>query len=414
MRIQNIQQTTNTNFQSLHVDKRYFKQYPQRLKSINNPYENRNISECADKFEVLVERGKKFAKKDSSQINNEMRKFLSSVASYIVTMGGASIACVWGVVEPSIPFFLITGGFGAGIGYLASRYFTHKKENKEEHEFNLQVGKGIKENPITHKKELVNILSKKYPVNNWSDIDDMPNLLEVAKQRDEQNFMDTMERFDVDNLYEPKDILAILNDKDIKQNYSVEEIFDYKLNDENTDTLLTKFFDIVPTEENQKDYDKIIETLKNAENIDYNQVDSNGISIIEKIINSENPKALELVRDFEFNYSRGMDLAYNNIENTNFKRKVKRLNVSFPNIREAARINSNKALQAILPEFASPFCDVAKVLNNIYGTIDLGSFSRTIDFLEENGVDTYYCTLASLEKNGVDTSSIKVPKRWDD
>lgn len=413
MRIQNIQ-NYNTNFQGLHIDNKYFKQYPKRLKSINNPFETGNISSCADKFEVLVKRGKKLSKKNPQPLDNTPTKFLSSAACYTVAVGGVSIAHSCGLVEPSIPFLLIAGCIGAGVGYLAARFFTQKNGNKEEYEFNLQVGKRVKENPITHKKELVNTLSKKYPVNSWDDIGHLPNLQETAQQRDRQNFMDTMERFNVENLYEPKDILAILNDKDIKQNYSVEEIFDYKLNDENTDTLLTKFFDIVPTEENKKDYDKIIEILKNAENIDYNQIDSNGISIVEKIINSENTKALELVRDFEFNYSKSMDLAYNNIENADFKRKIKRLNVSFPNIREAAKINSNRALNAILPEFASPFCDVAKVLNNIYGTIDLGSFSRTIDFLEENGVDTYYCTLASLEKNGVDTSSIKVPKRWDD
>ena len=400
MKIQNIQ-NHNTNFQGLHVDKKYFKQYPQRLKSINNPFENRNISECADKFEVLVERGKKLAKKDLYQIDNTVRKFLSSAATGIITIGGTGIATGCGVIAPSIPLNFVIACLGCSIGYLASSFFIHKEEkNNYEYEFNLQVGKGIKENPITHKKELVNTLSKKYPVNNWGDIESLPNLKEAAQQRDRQNFMDTMERFDVENLYEPKNILAILNDENIKSNYSTEECFNYKLNDENTDTLLTKFFDIVPTEENQNDYDKIIETLKNAKKIDYNQVDSNGISIIEKIINSENPKALELVRDFEFNYTKGMDFAYNNIVELKFKRKVKRLNVKFPNIREAARINSNKALQAILPEFASPFCNVSKVMDGIFGTIDLSN---------------YYSTLAFLEKNGIDTSSVTVRQNiWND
>ena len=64
-------------------------------------------------------------------------------------------------------------------------------------------------------------------------------------------------------------------------------------------TLLTKFFDIVPNEKNQKAYNKVIEKLRKTKDIDYNQRDNFGIPILEKILNSENSQALELVKDFE-------------------------------------------------------------------------------------------------------------------
>lgn len=70
--------------------------------------------------------------------------------------------------------------------------------------------------------------------------------------------------------------------------------------------------------------------MKSMKNIDYNQIDENGISVLEKIINSENTKALELVKNFEFEYLRELDYAYENIQNDTFKRKVKNLNVKFP------------------------------------------------------------------------------------
>ena len=38
-----------------------------------------------------------------------------------------------------------------------------------------------------------------------------------------------------------------------------------------------------------------------------------------------------MVNDFEFNYSRDIDFAYENIKDPKFRRKVKNLNIKFPN-----------------------------------------------------------------------------------
>ena len=128
--------------------------------------------------------------------------------------------------------------------------------------------------------------------------------------------------------------------------------------------------------------------MKNAKNIDYKQVDSNGISVIEKIINSENPDLLDLIKDIGFDYSRELDYAYKRIDDKNFKDKVKSLNINFPNIKEAIRLNSTKALQELLPEFKSPFFNTKKLVNDLSGKVAINNLNNAITFLEDNGIDT--------------------------
>ena len=128
--------------------------------------------------------------------------------------------------------------------------------------------------------------------------------------------------------------------------------------------------------------------MKNAKNIDYKQVDSNGISAIEKIINSENPDLLDLVKDIEFDYSRELDYAYERIDDKNFKDKVKNLNINFPNVKEAIRLNSTEALQELLPEFKSPFFNTKKLVSDLSGKVSINNLNNAITFLEDNGIDT--------------------------
>lgn len=115
----------------------------------------------------------------------------------------------------------------------------------------------------------------------------------------------------------------------------------------------------------EKDYDEILQSMKSMKNIDYNQIDENGISVLEKIINSENTKALELVRNFEFEYLRELDYAYENIQNDTFKRKVKNLNVKFPHVFEALKNQSPDALDAAFEELNSPFCRKEKLVKEM-------------------------------------------------
>ncbi len=381
MKIQQIQ-NNNTNFQGLHMDKRaskYFKNY--------NLLMNPNIKECADKFEVVI-KSEKVKVSNNLEVND-----LAKCVAFIGTIG--SIFCAAGTMLASLPFINISVGmpvsvplWGGVLGFLGGAGFVIKSEVDDSYKVNytLQVGKNIKNTPL-EKTELENPISSKYQIHTGS-LANITNLAQIVQQNDKRQFVNIIQKYDTNNIYEPAELLKILNDDEIKQNYKNGECFNYKLGNNSNDTMLTKFLDIVPTEENEKDYQEIIEFMKNAKNINYKQTDSNGISVIEKIINSENPDLLDLVKDTEFDYSEALDFAFERIDDKNFKEKVKNLNINFPNINEAIRLNSSKALQELLPEFKSPFFNTKRLVNDLSGKVNINNLNNAITFLEENGIDT--------------------------
>lgn len=376
-------QNYNTNFQGIHIDKKMYKQLGD--KDLTNLYLIKHkIKECGDKFEVLIERGEKTPVRYPDEFKQMIQKFLSSTAGCVITSAGTFYtSTVLKLFEPNPFIYFLSGLFGAEVGNFASRFLPKEKN----YEFFLQVGKKIS-TPLLKEKTLEKPLTPRYKIKDWQDLEGLPDLIKLARQKDEEYFIDSVKNFDIDNIYEPKNILAIIKNNEIKSNYSSENCFNYKLSDKNNDTLLTKFFDIVPTQENENDYKEIIETLKKTKNIDYNQVDSNGIPIIEKIINSENTQALDLVKDFEFNYSQGMDFAYNNIiGNTEFKNKLKELNVTFPDIEDAVSLQSISLLEGLLPELKSPFCKLEKQATNWYYQLPLEDFYNILEILKKNEVD---------------------------
>ena len=156
----------------------------------------------------------------------------------------------------------------------------------------------------------------------------------------------------------PKGILSILNDDKIKENFTNGDCFNYKINEQG-DTLLTKFFDIIPDETNQNEYNQILDKMKNMKGIIYNQKDSFGISVLEKILNAENFAALEIVKDYKFPYSEELDDACNNIADKNFKNKALNLNFSFPQIENV--LSKGGYLDKVLQKLsASPFFNANK------------------------------------------------------
>ena len=384
MKIQQIQ-NNNTNFQGLHVDKKIYRQLGAGLGE-GVFLHNSAIKECADRFEVMVERGKPIKREKMNSMLAFIEQFSTSSIGMAAGIGIGAILPAYTGTSISLVQVLCMGMVGGVLGLAGAIGHIIKKNYGNDYEYILQVGKKIKDSTFG-KKELVSPLSKKYSIKNYNDINNIKNVAEIAKQKDEQNFMDIIDYYNVNDLYDPKKFLDILQNKAIIQNFSNGECFNYKLQEDSNDTLLTKFFDIVPTEENKKDYDKIIKIIKNTENINYNQVDSNGISVIEKIINSENLEILDLVNDFEFNYSRDIDFAYENIKDPKFRRKVKNLNIKFPNIEEAIKINSQKALQVVLPELKSPFCNITMILNDLLTEIPYGHFCNVIDFLRKNDIN---------------------------
>ncbi len=381
MKIQQIQ-NNNTNFQGLHMDKRaskYFKNY--------NLLMNPNIKECADKFEVVIKQEKI---KTTNIIDKE---FLKDAFQYGLPIAGGMGFFIGGVVGLFLGFSLkmpnlmgMLPCLGGVFGFTGACGYVYREEQKEQAEYSLQVGKNVKKSSFG-KVELENPISSKYQIRTGS-LANITNLAQIVQQNDQRQFINIIRKYDKNNIFEPTQLLKILNDDEIKQNYKNGECFNYKLENNSNDTMLTKFLDIVPTEENEKDYQEIIKFMRKAKNIDYKQVDSNGISAIEKIINPENPNLLDLVKDTEFDYSRELDYAYERIDNKEFKDKVKNLNINFPNVKEAIRLNSTEALQKLLPEFKSPFFNTKKLVNDLSGKVSINNLNNAITFLEDNGIDT--------------------------
>ncbi len=373
MQIQQIQ-NNNTNFQGLHMDKTARKWLGKDI--LNIP----GIKECADKFEVVVKSECKFP------LDMNIRRILCAIFAGC----GASISGMFGFVffkNQDVPILLSSLG-PALIGSLIYKTMNAISTDRLQYNYELQVGKNIKKSCLGN----VNLkmpLSRKCQINPYElTLNNDTNIIQIVKDNDQRQFMNIIQKYDKNNIYEPKYLLKILNNKEIKQNYKNGECFNYKLENNSNDTMLTKFLDIVPTEENEKDYQEIIKFMRKAKNIDYKQVDSNGISAIEKIINSENPDLLDLVKDTEFDYSRELDYAYERIDNNEFKDKVKNLNINFPNVKEAIRLNSTGALQKLLPEFKSPFFNTKKLVNDLSGKVAINNLNNAITFLEDNGIDT--------------------------
>ena len=383
-----INQINQTNFQGLHVDRSAYKQFGCTQQTfLNNTY----IKDCADKFEVVVKKGKKIGTREPNPL---WFVFGGSIASVL----GLSIPSIYNFFAESMNNLTTTtpsilSNFLCGIGSVAAfvtGYCTLGK--KAVHEYILQAGKGAKTNAFG-KTELTGIVSREYHLQDSNDIQDVRNLSGDIIKRDRNYFLDFVDDFGVNKLDSAKNVLDFLNTKFIKNNYNSGSCFNYKLEDGNS--LLTKFMDIVPTEENQNDYDKIVEIMQEMNDIDYNQKDSNGISVVEKIFNSESKEALELIKNKNINYVKELDFAFENIQDKSFKRKAKNLQFVYPELMQAINdYNSNLATELIKGYFNSPLCDKQKII------MDLQHVDRA-------HINTAFDTLFNLQNEGIIDNDIR-------
>lgn len=112
---------------------------------------------------------------------------------------------------------------------------------------------------------------------------------------------------DVLDNYDSDDVISILKDKKIKEEFKDGEHFNFSV-DADDNTLLTKFFDIIPTKENQKDYNNILDSMKDMKKINFNQKDSFGISVLEKFLMLRTEKRLIWLRILNLNTLRNWTL----------------------------------------------------------------------------------------------------------
>lgn len=173
------------------------------------------------------------------------------------------------------------------------------------------------------------------------------------------------------------DILEILTDRKIKKNFADGMCFNIPL-DSDGSTLLTKFIAIKPDVNNEKEYSKIINIMKNMPNIDYNQTDASGMPLPAKILKNENLPLLDLIQNANIKYSKDLEDAYNSIKNVDVKSRAKELNITFTHPIEAMKEESLDKFKDSLKEVDSPLCSKEKFVQSI------------LDYIENNNLNIAY------------------------
>lgn len=333
------------NFQALHVN-------PKTLKRLGTTKEallkNASIKDCSDRAEVTLKSKRHYDFKEFYREDIESISALTGLAGGLVGAAGTLIVGLLRALSLVKTDAALWWPFAAGCSipvlsiasYLISRIIPRIRYTGE-----IQAGDRIENNKLAGR---VTKQHEFYEKDNYK-------LAEELMKKGNNDFRMVMTKYTIDT---PKGILSILNDDKIKENFTNGDCFNYKINEQG-DTLLTRFFDIIPDADNQNEYNQILDKMKNMKGIIYNQKDSFGISVLEKILNAENFAALELVKDYKFPYSEELDDACNNIADKNFKNKALNLNFSFPQIENV--LSEGGYLDKVLQKLsASPFFNANK------------------------------------------------------
>lgn len=333
------------NFQALHVN-------PKTLKRLGTTKEallkNASIKDCSDRAEVTLKSKRHYDFKEFHREDIESISALTGIAGVLVGASGTLIVGLLRALSLVKTDAALWWPFAAGCSipvlsiasYLISRIIPRIRYTGE-----IQAGDRIENNKLAGR---VTKQHEFYEKDNYK-------LAEELMKKGNNDFRMVMTKYTIDT---PKGILSILNDDKIKENFTNGDCFNYKINEQG-DTLLTRFFDIIPDADNQNEYNQILDKMKNMKGIIYNQKDSFGISVLEKILNAENFAALELVKDYKFPYSEELDDACNNIADKNFKNKALNLNFSFPQIENV--LSEGGYLDKVLQKLsASPFFNANK------------------------------------------------------
>ena len=148
------------------------------------------------------------------------------------------------------------------------------------------------------------------------------------------------------NYNDINEIISLLESEQIKNCYGSTINFN--------DRIVNSIANIVPTESNKKQYDKMIELLKTLPLIDYNKKDEFDISVIEKIMNAENYELLDIVKDKDVKYLPELDVVYNNIQDRKFKKFVDTVNFNVDELINIIRKEDSTNLHLLDKYLTSP------------------------------------------------------------
>lgn len=163
----------------------------------------------------------------------------------------------------------------------------------------------------------------------------------------------------IDNLKEInyKNIMQILNDEEIQKTKGLDLNY--------SDSYVADIMDFLINFANKDERTEIISKLKELNKIDYDKVNSDGISGLELIINAEDCELLGLVKNNTFRYRPELDYTYENISDENFKKQVGNLDYNFVELREAINSASYRKLVDSIYCVKSPLFNKEKQAQNM-------------------------------------------------
>lgn len=141
-------------------------------------------------------------------------------------------------------------------------------------------------------------------------------------------------------------IMQILNDETVRKSKGFELNY--------SENYAAEIIDFLISFANSDERKTILSKLKNLDNIDYDKINSFGISTIELIMNSEDDELLDFIKDKKFIYHPELDYTFNNIQNSDFKEKIKALNFEFLELKDAIYRQSAKDLEKYISQTDSP------------------------------------------------------------
>ena len=323
------------------------------------------IKNASDRFEVRCTSGKKkYNYRGFAVPFNELGKSMGRSVIVGVSAGALStllpetfISTYIHTNELLMPFFSV--GFGIIAGCIHAIADCIRLGYKKAPELNIQIGQniGVKDNNfenselLGHKSD--NNISLRFAEEArefriYPESSVIQNSCHKINIREEEDFKKVLSNFDTDDLFDANNYLKLLQtlkEKCPNDKHILEHTIDKMGN-----TMLTQFFDVPLTDKNSKTYDEILNILSKEPRLDFNQKGYMGVSILEKIMLSENSKALDFAKKYTmFNYYPELNDIYVNIQDKSFKEKAKNLQFEYKDLTNALLNKSGKAIKKLMP-----------------------------------------------------------------
>ena len=176
-----------------------------------------------------------------------------------------------------------------------------------------------------------------------------------VKSSEKHKFEEVLANFNTLDIFSPDKYLKLL--LSLKANCNAYKDFYKHPIDVYGNNLTTSFFDVAqPTNDLEHSYyDEIIQILSQEKNLDFNQKCGDGISIMEKVLFSENHELLDLIKNKKpiIKYSKELDYIYTNIKDKTFKEKVENMMFDFELLTNALYLKDGYSIDLTMPYIAN-------------------------------------------------------------